>query len=169
MRKRTEQGTTEIDKRGRKTPANKTSAESIMRVKKHIESFPTVESHYCRKDTSRQYLDQALNLKIMYQLYINDVQDQDMLVSEYMYRQIFNNQFNLSFSKPKKDQCDICYKQKGITEGGDDNYYRIHIEHKENALSLTRKSRRTRKKQKLGTYTQLRLIWNKCYKFRTIT
>ena len=66
----------------------------------------------------------------MYPLYITDVQDQDKLVSEYMYIHSFNNHFNLSFSKPKNDQCDICRKQKRITEGRDDDNFRIHIEHK---------------------------------------
>ena len=28
----------------------------------HISSIPTVESHYCRHDTKRQYLDTELNI-----------------------------------------------------------------------------------------------------------
>lgn len=35
----------------------------------HIKSFPTVESHYTRKDTNRKYLSPELNIKKMYELY----------------------------------------------------------------------------------------------------
>lgn len=38
-------------------------------VKDHITSFPTVESHYCRANSSKQYLDSNLNIAKMYQLY----------------------------------------------------------------------------------------------------
>lgn len=45
------------NKRGNDTPPNKTLDEMIHRVKKHIQRFPSKESHYCRKSTQRQYLD----------------------------------------------------------------------------------------------------------------
>ncbi|ESO91835.1 hypothetical protein LOTGIDRAFT_163196 [Lottia gigantea] len=57
------------DKRGPHTPSNKTSEERLDLVRKHIESFPKIESHYTRSDTHRQYLNQDLSISKMYQLY----------------------------------------------------------------------------------------------------
>ncbi|KAH3864202.1 hypothetical protein DPMN_027218 [Dreissena polymorpha] len=42
-------------RRGKHTPHNKTPDAIIEDVRNHIESFPTVEAHYTRQDTKRQY------------------------------------------------------------------------------------------------------------------
>ena len=38
-------------------------------VRNHIKSFPCVESHYCRRDSKKQYLESHLNINKMYELY----------------------------------------------------------------------------------------------------
>ena len=51
------------DCRGKhKTRPKKVSQVQLDFIKSHIESFPTVESHYCRKDTNRSYLLPELNV-----------------------------------------------------------------------------------------------------------
>lgn len=126
-------------------------------VRQHIGLFPKVESHYVRKDTQREYLDEKLNISVMHKAYLqwisnkdkdlegpelekdqdsdimddtssvgdvmdepgednigdsidgNDIVIRDPLVAtERQYRDIFNNEFNLGFHQPKKDQCDVC-------------------------------------------------------------
>ena len=63
------------DKRGKHTNrVNKIGAVQISIVKAHINSFPTVDSHYCRKDTNKSYLDKGLSLPKMYELYLEDSQ-----------------------------------------------------------------------------------------------
>lgn len=57
------------DKRTSHNALNKTSTTNIDFVKEHINSFPRVESHYCRKDTSKLYLPSDLNKAKMYRLY----------------------------------------------------------------------------------------------------
>ena len=55
----------------------------------------------------------------MYRLYIDYCIDNCHLVSERMYRHIFNTNFNISFFKPKKDQCSQCnvyYAAEGATK-----------------------------------------------------
>ncbi len=95
------------DKRGKHQSANKYSDTQIKSVKEHINSFPKMESHYCRSTTTRQYLDCGLNVKKMY----NDfVMQEPNPVSEKKYRDIFNFEFNLGFHRPKKDQCIDCLK-----------------------------------------------------------
>ena len=83
-----------------------TSDEKINEVRKHIASFPTVPSHYCRANSDRNYLDSNLSVARMYKLYTENNVTQPVKI--HIYRQIFNYDFNLSFYKPKKDQCDKC-------------------------------------------------------------
>lgn len=78
-------------------------------VMEHINSFPRVPSHYCRADSNREYLDQCLNIKKMYELYVTVAQEKNVTpVKESAYRNIFCNNFNLYFHAPKKDRCDLC-------------------------------------------------------------
>ena len=99
--------------RGCRSPSNKTKQEDIKFVKCHIERFPTIESHYTRSASKRQYLDSSLSIKKMYIQYqeychINQIKP----VSQITYRRIFGSQYNLSFFHPKKDQCVACVKYK---------------------------------------------------------
>ncbi|KAJ8940472.1 hypothetical protein NQ314_010719 [Rhamnusium bicolor] len=107
------------DRRGRKEPANKTPGVDIQEVKNHIESFPVMESHYCRETNQRQYLDPTLSITKMYNLYVQECENNNKnKVSEAIYRKIFCTDYNLAFFKPKKDQCSTCekYKNKLISE-----------------------------------------------------
>jgi len=36
-------------------------------MKQHIQSYPTMDSHYCRASSSRKYLDSRLTIKKMYE------------------------------------------------------------------------------------------------------
>ncbi|CAH1962332.1 unnamed protein product [Acanthoscelides obtectus] len=67
----------------------------------HINRFPRVESHYYRKSSTKQYLHEDLSLSTMYHMY--KLKDQQTKGSFSLYRFM-----NLSFHKPKKDQCGLC-------------------------------------------------------------
>lgn len=113
---------TMMDKRGKESPYNKIPEIDVQGVRDHIESFPTMESHYCRRDTKRLYLEASLNIKKMHRLYSKHVADMGgsrMIVSLCMYRKIFNTEYNLSFHKPKKDQCQKCRVFENTKEPGD--------------------------------------------------
>ena len=90
MAKCTESCTSESDLRGKHPPKNKSTDEQIKYVQEHIESFPMVESHYCRKDTNKKYLDSELNLKKMYRLYEEKAEQEGITntVKENIYRQV---------------------------------------------------------------------------------
>jgi hypothetical protein len=107
------------DNRGKKSPANKTPDNIVNKVKKHIESFPSVESHYVRKSSKRQYLDKKLSISKMYALYVEkckeDGDEQKDIVSEITYRRTFCNNYNYSFFHPKKDQCVLCNRFENST------------------------------------------------------
>jgi hypothetical protein len=57
------------DNRGKKTPINRTPEGDRNFIRGHIQSFPTVSSHYTRKDSNRLYLNPDLSIKKMHQLY----------------------------------------------------------------------------------------------------
>ena len=107
------------EKRGKYPSANKTSDEMIGEVKNHIKSFPTVESHYIWKDSNRQYLEPILSVPKMYDLYKAKCQEEQRpSVNLSMYCRIFNENFNLSFHVPKKDQCNLCSKYHTAEQDG---------------------------------------------------
>jgi len=100
------------DNRGKTHATNKTPSDVIYEIKSHIEKFPTIESHYCRATTKRKYLDPTLSIAKMYELYLQDCKSRE-LDSKYficltVYRNIFCENYNLDFYKPKKDQCLQC-------------------------------------------------------------
>lgn len=102
----------EVPKQG-KHIKHKIAEDDIQLVKQHIESFPKVESHYCRANTQRQYLDSTLNIKKMYSLYTEFCENsKKQPVKETFYRKVFCNDYNLYFHVPKKDRCDQCEEVK---------------------------------------------------------
>lgn len=81
-------------------------------VLRHVNTFQPVESHYVRKDTSKIYLDGDLTFTKMFSLY------NEWCISENItkkvstlrqYRDIINQNLNISFHKPKKDICNECH------------------------------------------------------------
>ncbi|CAB3245065.1 unnamed protein product [Arctia plantaginis] len=113
------------DKRGCQTPINKISPEAEQRIVEHINSFPRLESHYCRKKSRRQYLDCKLSIAKMYELYKNSLESEgETPCSLFVYKRIFGTKYNLSFFKPKKDLCIICtrYESSGRLENLKEEY-----------------------------------------------
>ncbi|ESO94884.1 hypothetical protein LOTGIDRAFT_175323 [Lottia gigantea] len=127
-------------KRGHHTPSNKTSEERLDLVRKHIESFPKIESHYTRSDTHRQYLNLDLSISKMYQLYKlycdQLVPPKTNPVEELTYRRLFCTEYNLSFFHPKKDQCMKCSKHEILTGIDNVNFeeeYQAHLQRSKEA------------------------------------
>lgn len=97
------------DKRKGRQAKNKLDEERKNLVKDHINSFPRIEPHYCRKDSNKQYLSPELNVTQMYRLYLEWCHENEVEpVKESMYRHIFVTDFNLQCFIPKKDQCSVC-------------------------------------------------------------
>nr|CAI5826453.1 unnamed protein product [Callosobruchus analis] len=78
-------------------------------IRDHIESVPKIDSHYCRADTTRQYMESSLNIAKLYKLYVNLMQEKGKTpVKQSLYRHIFCTEYNIYFQRPKKDRCDLC-------------------------------------------------------------
>jgi hypothetical protein len=101
-------GMAKPDGRGKK-PSNKKSESVRNYIRQHIGAFPAVESHYCRANSTKTYLDANLNIRKMYRLYCKKCMDDNLQPeNEKLYRTIFNTDFNISFHHAKKDECNFC-------------------------------------------------------------
>ena len=145
-KKLTSMGICHDDKRGtHSNRPNKTGNGQENIGKAHIESFPIVESHYCRKDSQKQYLSGDLSVRKMYFLYKEFCAAKGHTpVSVNIYRRIFDLQYNYSFHKPVKDQCDLCMS---YLNGKDDQQLKMKTQYEEhlNNKSLVRKIKQTDK------------------------
>lgn len=82
------------------------SDELKQKVREHIKSFPRRQSHYSRsKNLKREYLEEGLSISRMYLLNESGAKPK---VKEWLYRKIFNEEFNLSFGYPRSDTCETC-------------------------------------------------------------
>ncbi|KAB0803299.1 hypothetical protein PPYR_00269 [Photinus pyralis] len=134
-------GAVEEDNRGKhQSRPNKINEDVKEIVREHIKLFPVVPSHYTRKNTQKLYLEDGLNIQRMYRLYLEFAKTMDVtnVASSRQYRDIFNGEFNLSFFKPKKDQCDLCIRYTDTDKGNPElqEKYDSHITNKNSARSL---------------------------------
>lgn len=97
------------ENRGRTAPANKTTEDMKSTVIKFIESIPAYQSHYGRAKSQKKYLHHNLNIVKLYREYKRVMEfRQQNSVSEYVFRGIFNTEFNLSFKRRHSDTCKTC-------------------------------------------------------------
>ena len=86
------------------------------KVREHIRSFPRRQSHYSRGDNqSREYLPEGLSIAHMHRMYLSKNEpsvNDTYIVKEWLYRKIFNEEFNLGFGYPRSDTCQICDELK---------------------------------------------------------
>nr|XP_022908590.1 uncharacterized protein LOC111419935 [Onthophagus taurus] len=138
-----------LAKKARKGLCRQTNVESIRLIIKchltknnsyvitdHILSFPTVESHYCRKKSNKRYLDGNLNVSIMYRLYQEKCfTDKIKPASLAKYRSIFR-EYHLGFFRPKKDACKQCEAFSNLDEAQykeQEHSHKLHLDRKEDA------------------------------------
>ena len=106
--KKTDLGTSTKDKRGTHGNNPNDKNDEKMLVRKHIESFPVTESHYCRKESRRQYLSGELSVQKMFNTYFDDSKENGRSpVSMSTYKHIFYTEYNFGFFKRSKDRCDF--------------------------------------------------------------
>lgn len=136
-------GVVSPDKRGLNRKGVKIVPPGIIdSVVDHINSFPRVESHYVRKDSTKEYLQEDVKtVARMYDLYKEWLAEEFQSnrrpahkpATERQYRDTFNEKFNLGFFLPKKDQCDECNAYKNASDEEKINLqdkYNEHISNK---------------------------------------
>lgn len=94
----------------------------IAQIESHINSFPKRTSHYSRqKNTNKFYLSPELNIKKLYELYLEKYENEmfqfysvkdkksfkPKVTYDFFFR-FFKANFNLSFGTPRSDTCKVC-------------------------------------------------------------
>lgn len=74
--------------------------------------FPFKESHFSRNKTNKNYfLNPDLSISRMYDFYrIQCTENPFNIISEFMYRLNYDEEFNLALKKPNIDTCQFCNK-----------------------------------------------------------
>lgn len=123
------------DKRGKHGKQRKANEEVIKSVRNHIDSIPRIESHYVRKDTTREFIDGGLSIAELHRHYSRERSSSQAIAAKYdMYARIFNTEYNIGFFVPKKDQCDLCESYKNSLDEDKkalETKYLEHVEEKE--------------------------------------
>ncbi|GFN78538.1 hypothetical protein PoB_000504400 [Plakobranchus ocellatus] len=115
---------------------HKKGKETVLQdVRDHINSFAAIDSHYCRARTNKKYLDASLSVAKMYRL-CEEAYKRHEEASLDKYRRIFDDEFNLAFHKPKKDQCEILTSQRKNPIGEEQESFEEHLSNKLKARGI---------------------------------
>lgn len=110
-----------------------------------FDSLPTMESHYCRASSSRQYLQPDFKTKMdLYKFYVSDWCNSKG--TEPLSRTSFFEMMEsrkISLFRPKKDECETCTKYRSGSVEEDD--YQLHIIKKEEARKEKQADKETNK------------------------
>ncbi|KAF6216269.1 hypothetical protein GE061_000609 [Apolygus lucorum] len=103
-------------------------------LRSFLSALPHMESHYCRKDKKKQYLEPVFQTKTevfeLYQKYASERNTPSATLKTF-YEEF--DRHNMSIYTPRKDQCDTCVGFKAGTVSQD--YYNHHQEAKTLARS----------------------------------
>ncbi|XP_074035418.1 uncharacterized protein [Leptinotarsa decemlineata] len=121
-----------LDNRGKHNKHKKIDDEILNSVRHHINKIPRIESHYVRRDTSREFIDGALTIADIHRHYCSERSMVNKPAVNYdAFAKIFNTEFNIGFFIPKKDQCDRCESYKNaVDKSGLEEEFKKHQEEK---------------------------------------
>lgn len=138
-----------VDRRGT-TLNKKTNPDDISFLHNFISKFPTYESHYgsSNSNSNIKYLNPCLNIKRMYREYCLITQFEGRKVlTEWMFRHVFNTQFNLRFKPLKVDTCKTCDSIESNLKSSCGKEYEEYLIAKEDHHSLVQKYKMSFKEQ----------------------
>ncbi|KAE8740383.1 hypothetical protein FOCC_FOCC014121 [Frankliniella occidentalis] len=137
------------DKRGKhNNRANRIALTTLASVRRHINMFARVPSHYTREKSKREYLEPHIkSVERMYRIYTNWAKRENIekVASLSVYWKVFNREFNLGFFMPRKDQCEVCNKWKNAKNQVERremiNDYSTHIQNKKLVYKLKKEDK----------------------------
>ena len=102
-------------------------------MKEFIEQLPKYESHYCHSRSQKLYLAPTLTISKLYELYETRCKETNQKpVSDYTFRKIFNEDFNITIHPSLKDTCKTCdmlnAKIKACTGESSANAAKVQLE-----------------------------------------
>ena len=117
LEKESSTGTVQADRRGTTTHARAIAKSDIDVIKEHINTIPTVTSHYCRaKSRFKKYMAPELNRARLHALYLDFIHEkypEKTPVKDWKYNQVFDKEFNIGFAPTKSDTCNTCTVLEG--------------------------------------------------------
>ncbi|XP_044732349.1 uncharacterized protein LOC123302679 [Chrysoperla carnea] len=97
------------DNRGRHGNHKTVPEEIKQSIRNHIDKIPRIESHYCRADSKKTYIEGGKTIRDLHRDYLEECRENKKTPGNYvMYSRIFNEEYNMAFFVPKKDQCELC-------------------------------------------------------------
>lgn len=144
-----------VEKTERVGNNNEASRENEKR-RNHLNTFfnelPKQPSHYCRKDSSKVYLEQTFQTKSqIYKLYKDNCLENNIEpYTLFPFYRVFE-EMNLSIFRPKKDECDVCYGYK-IKQISEDDY-NAHFAKKTRARLEKNKNKEEALQNQVYTFT----------------
>ncbi|CAH0719103.1 unnamed protein product, partial [Brenthis ino] len=123
-----------VHTKNRNSTVKEQEEEGRKHLREYLNMLPKLESHYCRKSTTKLYLERSWGSKqSLYREYLNYLREKgkdDCKVSNFIFWEEFEA-MNLSLFSPKKDECDVCCARRvGNLSDAD---YNIHILRKDKA------------------------------------
>ncbi|KAL4720776.1 hypothetical protein ACJJTC_017583 [Scirpophaga incertulas] len=104
-------------------------------IRKHLDSIPKVDSHYCRADTKRTYIEGGKTVADLHRDYVAECKSKGLPFGNYLaYYKIFCTEYNMAFFKPKKDQCESYTNYTNATEKDKQimkHDYELHLKEKQ--------------------------------------
>lgn len=117
-------------------------------VRSHINSIPRIESHYCRKDSSREYIEGGKTVAQLHRDYVGICKENNKPYANYlMYNRIFNEEFKIAFFIPKKDKCGDCVSYE-IASAEEKKKLKVNYDTHLNEKELSRKEKEKDKEDK---------------------
>ncbi|XP_050297939.1 uncharacterized protein LOC126737202 [Anthonomus grandis grandis] len=132
--------------------ANPEQNKRMNHLKTFLNNLPKQPSHYCRKDSSKVYLEQTFQTKAqLYKMYKDHCLENNVEpYTLFPFYRVFE-EMNLSIFRPKKDECDVYYgyKIKQISE----NDYNIHFAKKTRVRCEKEKNKEEAIQKQVYTFT----------------
>jgi hypothetical protein len=106
-----------------------------------LDSIPKIESHYLRAQTKRNYTEGSKSLADLYRDYKKERVEFNLPFAHLlMDSRIFNEEYNLGFFSPKKDQCELCIAFQNA-EGEEKEALRMKFQKHQKKKQLSRQEK----------------------------
>ncbi|KAK3922225.1 Lysosomal acid lipase/cholesteryl ester hydrolase [Frankliniella fusca] len=127
------------DKRGKHgNRPHRISEDILASVRRHINLFPRVPSHYTREKSKREYLEPHIkSVERMHRIYVIWAKRQNIekIATLSTYRKVFNQEFNLGFFMPKKTNVKRAERRKMVKD------YATHLKNKKLVRQLKKQDK----------------------------
>ncbi|XP_052755623.1 uncharacterized protein LOC128202420 [Galleria mellonella] len=129
-----EHGILAQDLRGQHNNHARVDKQLLNDIKEFIDSIPRIESHYIRQYSTREYIDGGKTISDLFRDFKVAQNENNKAAGRYCtFYKVFTQDYNISFFRPKKDQCDLCLQYNNTTLQQKvllNDLYNAHLEEK---------------------------------------